>query len=509
MEDSDLLKDRIKLLEQQLENVRKKSQMYSLPKTTPTFIPEPEPNLLVKKDQAKEISETELGQATAARPKLDLIQEIPDRNTEITINTSPSHLRSSQNYAAFSNNPPNFMPIYPVYYQAPESMLIKQQLDSFQSHMMAQTRQLENRHREELERLRRDFEEMIKRKDNEIKKLQRSDEGLGNQDLEDKLRQVTREKEMIENRNSFIEEQLVNLRRNHEQLKSVAENYKTNFEEQEKHFKNTMKDFEREARSWRDRIEEKSEEAKKEKDKSEHLQRKVDKLKDKLAQQDREIARLEERNARLEKDIEEFRIRSHENRALEDNESIKRQLNFMMQSIEKLQTGYARNGETKEIDDLRKQIQRTQLEIKHIKSNPNVEDLNVNKTSYTEPASPVPKQILEAYSAKRKAQLDLTRSLDGALNWENLEQPKTQDAHVVTFPSNESYERNKDSISRLENTLSGLQIEKQKIENELNKLPEQTRTLSLKKRRNELEMQLAMVDQNITNMKSKLRRFNA
>jgi len=42
----------------------------------------------------------------------------------------------------------------------------------------------------------------------------------------------------------------------------------------------------------------------------------------------------------------------------------------------------------------------------------------------------------------------------------------------------------------------------------LNKLPEQTRTLSLKKRRNELEMQLAMVDQNITNMKSKLRRFN-
>jgi predicted nucleic acid-binding Zn-ribbon protein len=284
----------------------------------------------------------------------------------------------------------------------------------------------------------------------------------------------------------------------------VAENYKTNLEEQEKHYKNTMKDFEREARGWRDKIDEKSEEVKKEKERSEQLQRKVDKLKDKKAQQDREIARLE-------KDIEEYRLRSHENRAFEDNESIKRQLNFMMQSIEKLQTGYARNGEAKEIDDLRRQIQRTQKEIKHIKGNPNQEDLNmhINKTSYTEPASPVPKQTLEAYSAKRKAQLDLTRSLDGALNWENLEQPKTQDAPVVTFPSNESYERNKDTITRLENTLSGLHIEKQRLENELNKLPEQSRTLSLKKRRNELEMQLAMMDQNITNIKSKLRRFNA
>lgn len=511
MEDSDLLKDRIKLLEQQLENVRKKSQMYSLPKTPPTYTPEPKASAF----QNREFPTAET--IKNPKPKLDFndvsLTILPNsyEHTEIA---SPQHIRSLQNLPSVGAAPPNLMPMYPVYYQNSESLLIKQQLESLQSQMLAQNQGIENRHREELDKLRRDFEEMIKRKDNEIKKLQRVplDEHT-EYDLMEKLRQISREKEILENKTGYLEEQLTNIRRNYEQLKTVAQTFKTNLEEQEKQFRNIVKDLEKETRSIKDKLDEKSEESKRDKEKSENLQGKVIKLKDKTAQQSREILRIEERNTRLEKEIEDLKVRSHENRAIEENEAIKRQLNFMMQSIERLQNGYTRTAvENKEIDDLRRQLKNTRTELNSMKvSSSGYESFKDLKptVSCTEPSSPIPKQISEPYSAKRKALLDLTRSLDGALNWENLEQVKSQDLPVMTFPSNESYERNKDVILRLESTLSGLQIEKQRLENELNKIPEQTRTLNIKKRRNELEMQLAMVEQNITSLKSKLRRLNS
>ena len=84
--------------------------------------------------------------------------------------------------------------------------------------------------------------------------------------------------------------------------------------------------------------------------------------------------------------------------------------------------------------------------------------------------------------------------------WNEPKRPRTQPA-----PRREVQPRS--PTQALENQLIGLQMEKQQLESEYLKLPDRSRTLVARKRRDELESRLTAIDSSITTLKTQLRGF--
>lgn len=82
----------------------------------------------------------------------------------------------------------------------------------------------------------------------------------------------------------------------------------------------------------------------------------------------------------------------------------------------------------------------------------------------------------------------------------------------MTFPSNQQYIDQRDKIVKLENQLSHLQQERQRMEVEYSKIPTSSATVNsaaLRKRREELEGDIDMTYRTINMVKQKLRDLKA
>ena len=61
----------------------------------------------------------------------------------------------------------------------------------------------------------------------------------------------------------------------------------------------------------------------------------------------------------------------------------------------------------------------------------------------------------------------------------------------------------------MENNLLQLNMERDKYKNEYDKIPENPKTIAQKRRREELERELSILNKNIASLKTKLREFDA
>ncbi len=93
------------------------------------------------------------------------------------------------------------------------------------------------------------------------------------------------------------------------------------------------------------------------------------------------------------------------------------------------------------------------------------------------------------------------------------EQPSampTKTKVIVTFPSNQKFEANREQIDKVQKNLVALQGEKAQLESEYAKFGQRgEKSFALKKRKQELEFEIDLADKNIQRLKQKLREFNA
>lgn len=68
-------------------------------------------------------------------------------------------------------------------------------------------------------------------------------------------------------------------------------------------------------------------------------------------------------------------------------------------------------------------------------------------------------------------------------------------------------ERRERQIGNIESNLYQLNLERDKFKNEFDKIPENPKTLAQKRRREDLERELSILNKNIASLKTKLREF--
>lgn len=85
--------------------------------------------------------------------------------------------------------------------------------------------------------------------------------------------------------------------------------------------------------------------------------------------------------------------------------------------------------------------------------------------------------------------------------------PKNQ--QQVTTLNKEEYERRERQVINVEGNLLQLNLERDKFKNEFDKIPENPKTIAQKRRREDLERELQILNKNIVSMKTKLRELDA
>ena len=78
----------------------------------------------------------------------------------------------------------------------------------------------------------------------------------------------------------------------------------------------------------------------------------------------------------------------------------------------------------------------------------------------------------------------------------------------VTTLNKEEYERKQRQIGTIEGNLLQLNLERDKFKNEFDKIPENPKTIAQKRRREDLERELGILNKNIASLKTKLREFD-
>jgi hypothetical protein len=83
----------------------------------------------------------------------------------------------------------------------------------------------------------------------------------------------------------------------------------------------------------------------------------------------------------------------------------------------------------------------------------------------------------------------------------------TRKTNQITYSKYQSMQDNIVAVSNLEQKLMVLHLEKEKKVGEFGKMPEVCKTVASKRRRDELELEISILDTNIASLKSKLRTY--
>ena len=77
------------------------------------------------------------------------------------------------------------------------------------------------------------------------------------------------------------------------------------------------------------------------------------------------------------------------------------------------------------------------------------------------------------------------------------------------LPAQEKHEKRVEQAKNIETNLLNIQIEQKKLQAEFDKIPESAKTIAQRKRREELEREINILNRNISSLKSKLRDMGA
>jgi len=81
-------------------------------------------------------------------------------------------------------------------------------------------------------------------------------------------------------------------------------------------------------------------------------------------------------------------------------------------------------------------------------------------------------------------------------------------SQVATL-SKDAYDKKQQQIQNIENNLLQLNMEREKYQNEFNKIPESAKTIAQRRRRDDLEREISILNKNISSLKNKLKELDS
>ncbi|OMJ74602.1 hypothetical protein SteCoe_26420 [Stentor coeruleus] len=401
---------------------------------------------------------------------------------------------------------------------------------------------------EELKITKERYEGIVKKKNDEIKRIQKILDTLKlqNSDLQEKLviseenerklGSLKAERDILDRKVHSLESDVENARRQLEYEKDNNENFKNQIEEVDRSGRTKTQDVERELRIAKDRNEELERQLMREKERFADMERKLNKSKDRNFAMQGEVTRAEEKIKRLENDLQETkeRLSNESSQQLRETEILRRKIEDLTQGIMRKDRSEDLRKEfydtKKDLTERFYQSQRELHDIRKDHSDSRHDDYQKDYSDYN-----------RDYPNRRKTQ-DNRRdhwgnhreNLENYRN--NMENHRENTENVVEMhretskkrirDPNEFADRRSDPITwknkdpspknqkadlhrGMENKLMSMQMDKQRLEDELAKIPPSARRIVHIKRKEEIEMELEILNANISSIKSRLRGYNA
>ena len=375
--------------------------------------------------------------------------------------------------------------------------------------------------RQDAGRAKEKYEGLLRGKNEEIRRMHKQLEnvkGINGELLEKmemleenerKLANSKTERDILERKIHSIESECDNYRRQAEYAKECTESYKVQVEECERTIRNRTQDVERDLRTAKDRADDLERQLAREKERNLDLERKINKAKDRVFNIQTELGRIEERNKRLERDLQEAKDRlSYESgQQLRDTEALRRKIEELTQEI-------TRKKERKNsYEETRKEFSEMYIEprVSNVEYRRENTDYRRENTGYGRENIEYRKTNTERLSLPRKMNLDM-RGEDGKKNFRDYPEFNDRRSDPISWRKNEAVSpknRVPENLKGLEGKLMALQMDKNRLEDELAKIPPQGRRIAQIKRKEEIDLELEILNSNISTIKSKLRQFHA
>lgn len=403
---------------------------------------------------------------------------------------------------------------------------------------------------EELKITKERYEGILKKKNDEIKRIQKILETLKlqNADLQEKLiiseenerklGSLKAERDILDRKVHSLESDVENARRQLDYEKDNNENFKNQIEEVDRSGRTKTQDVERELRNAKDRNEELERQLMREKERYADMERKLNKSKDRNFVMQGEVTRSEEKIKRLENDLQDTkeRLSNEASQQLRETETLRRKIEDLTQGIMRKDRAEDLRKEfydTKK--DLTERFYQSQRELHDIKKDhsdsrrdivdyqkdrgdynrdyqnrrntqdnrrdhwenhrENLEHQRENMENHRENTENVVEMRREASKKRIRDPNEFADRRSDPITWKNKDpSPKSQKA---------------DLYRGMENKLMSLQMDKQRLEDELAKIPPSAKRIIHIKRKEEIEMELEILNSNISSIKNRLRGFNA
>ncbi|CAG9326093.1 unnamed protein product [Blepharisma stoltei] len=430
-------------------------------------------------------------------------------------------------------------PYYPMYYPPPpmpnNDLAYRQQIESLQAQINGQSQYIQNllaRHQDEIETLKRNYQENLAGKDKKISQLSKTIES-------DKL-YISELEEQSRNSGDKNINDYSDFKEKIEALENLNEKLKNQLEiEREKKVQEKSGNFENDYVGLKQKNVELNKELSLEQAKYDNLLDRFNANKSKLAILQKELEKSDEKILHLQNELLEAKnlIAGASKQKNQETERLKREVVYLTKTLENLN----KRPEPGEISKLRQQLLESQREIEELKellmpkesrhyqhphddyeeyqdeykipdkryeeSSPYYEENyspSQHRISNAQPREqPSQPRISERPSGRRRgSKSNISTHVGNVLNWENqLDEPSLKESPVTKSIL--------DPILEIENTLMNLQLDKQRLESEYSKLPAHSKSRASKLRRDQIEEELSVVDRNISNLKSKLRGMHA
>ena len=272
-------------------------------------------------------------------------------------------------------------------------------------------------------------------------------------------------------------------------------------EDCERTIRNRTQDIERDLRLAKDRADDLERQLIREKERSQHFERKISKAKDRIFGMQSEIIRAEERNKRLDRDLQEAKDRlSYESgQQLRDTEALRRKIEELTQEV-------TRKDRKDSYEETRKEFPEMYIEPKLSNT-----EYRRENTEYRRDNSEYRKANTERFSIPRKNNIEL-RGEDEKRSFRDYPEFNDRRSDPISWRKNEAISpknRVPENLRGLEGKLMALQMDKNRLADELAKIPPQGRRIAQIKRKEEIDLELEILNSNISTIKSKLRQFNA
>jgi uncharacterized phage infection (PIP) family protein YhgE len=349
---------------------------------------------------------------------------------------------------------------------------------------------------DDLKNLKEKYEASTRAKNDEIKRFQKLNDNLKKSNFElqskletfeeneRKLSNLKVERDILDRKIHSLESECDNYRRQLEYAKETSDSYKNTIEEYERNNRNRVQDVERDLRVAKDRSEDLERQLFREKERNQKLERKLNKSKEKGFHLENENNRLEERVKRLERDLQEAKDRlSYENsQQLHEIETLRRKIEDLTQEISR-KNDY--QEDTRKLFYDRKDFNYNSQQNMYTKDLPDRYEPRREHSDYRRPA----RKVFDEYSEYIERRSD------------PISYQKTEKLN----PRRQSIE----NVKGLENKLMNLQMDKKRLDDELSKIPPQSRRIAQLKRKEDIELELQILNSNISTIKTKLRQLNA